>query len=126
MNQRVLAPSPNNENKSLPALLVGVASVDRADVGLSNNSPLLLEKLPGIVSGSSPVNNLAPSPTGFIQSPKTPQYTVSSPKGVISPLSSPPPQNANAINVQSLNFTSLQNLSGLQNVQVCVFEILRK
>ncbi|XP_025829739.1 transcription factor SPT20 homolog isoform X2 [Agrilus planipennis] len=60
-------------------------------------------------------------------------FIKSSPKSnpVISPLSSPPPpspvaaaasstqtQNLNTINVQSLNLASLQNLSGLQNVQV--------
>lgn len=109
-NQRVV-----NDNKSaLSALLVGTPAADRPDIVGPNTNSLLLEKL---VGSSGTVANPSPSPTNFIQSPKT-VYTMQSPKNVISPLSSPPPQNSNTINVQSLNFTPIQNLSGLQNVQV--------
>ncbi|KAF5302009.1 hypothetical protein FQR65_LT08674 [Abscondita terminalis] len=115
VNQRVLATPNANENKSaLSALLVGTPAADRPDIVGPNTSSLLLEKLAGS-SGTTPLPTQ--SPTNFIQSPKA-QYTVQSPKSVISPLSSPPPQNTGTINVQSLNFTPIQNISGLQNVQV--------
>ncbi|GJQ83948.1 hypothetical protein Trydic_g8686 [Trypoxylus dichotomus] len=121
LNQRVLsaAASTDSSKSALSALLVGTPAADRPDIVGPNTNSLLLEKLAG-ASGTSP--NPARSPTHFIQSPKqaTAQYTVQSPKNnqVMSPLSSPPPQNSNTINVQSLNFTPIQNLTGLQNVQV--------
>ncbi|KAK9693203.1 Spt20 family [Popillia japonica] len=120
LNQRVLSASSSDSNKSaLSALLVGTPAADRPDIVGPNTNSLLLEKLAS-ASGQSP--NPAQSPTHFIQSPKQTQaqYTVQSPKNnqVMSPLSSPPPQNSNTINVQSLNFTPIQNLTGLQNVQV--------
>lgn len=114
VNQRVITPSSSDNKSALSALLVGTPAADRPDIVGPNTSSLLLEKLAG-TSGTTP--NPTQSPTNFIQSPKAP-YTVQSPKSVISPLSSPPPQTSGTINVQSLNFTSLQNLSGLQNVQV--------
>ncbi|XP_022920173.1 transcription factor SPT20 homolog isoform X2 [Onthophagus taurus] len=106
----------NNENKSsLSALLVGTPAADRPDIISPNTNSLLLEKL----ANASNSNNQGQSPTHFIQSPKN-AFAVQSPKNnqVLSPMSSPPPQNSNTINVQSLNFTPLPNLSGLQNVQV--------
>lgn len=60
----------------------------------------------------------AQSPVHFIRSGKSgQQFVVQSPKGnpTVSPLSSPPPAT---VNVQGLNFTPIQNISGLQNVQV--------
>ncbi|KAK4886944.1 hypothetical protein RN001_003215 [Aquatica leii] len=115
VNQRVLTTPNANDNKSaLSALLVGTPAADRPDIVGPNTSSLLLEKL-ACSSGTTPIPTQ--SPTNFIQSPKA-QYTVQSPKSVISPLSSPPPQNTGTINVQSLNFTPIQNISGLQNVQV--------
>lgn len=95
----------SNDKSTLSALLVGTASADRPDI--ANTNSLLVESLTG---GS----NQAQSPTHFIQSPKSgQQYTLqSSPKNnpAVSPLSSPPLQNANTINVQSLNFTPIQGL----------------
>ncbi|XP_031340483.1 transcription factor SPT20 homolog isoform X2 [Photinus pyralis] len=114
VNQRVLTPNTNDNKSALSALLVGTPAADRPDIVGPNTSSLLLEKLAGS-SATTPVPT--PSPTNFIQSPKT-QYTVQSPKSVISPLSSPPPQSTGTINVQGLNFTPIQNISGLQNVQL--------
>lgn len=117
--QRIISGNSNDPNKSsLSALLIGVPAADRPDIVGPNTNSLLLEKLAGS-SVTSP--NPAQSPTHFIQSPKSAtQFTVQSPKTnpVVSPLSSPPPQTANTINIQNLNFTSAQNLSALQNVQV--------
>lgn len=100
----VLSSNPKDKS-TLSALLVGTASADRPDI--TNTNSLLVESLTG---GSSQ----AQSPTHFIQSPKSgQQYTLqSSPKNnpSVSPLSSPPLQNANTINVQGLNFTPIQGL----------------
>lgn len=101
-----LLPSTPSDNRARSALLVGTSSADRQDILSSNVNSVLLEKVPA----------RSPNSVNFIQSPKSSQYGVQSPKGVISPLSSPPPQNSNTINVQSLNF--VQSLSTLQNLQV--------
>lgn len=101
-------PVNRSDKSTLSALLVGTPAADRPEIVNPNTNPLLLEKL---VGSSSTNSNPAQSPTHFIQSPKANS-------AVISPLSSPPSQNTNTINVQSLNFTPLQNISGLQNVQV--------
>lgn len=90
---------------ALSALLVGTAAADQPDIASTNTNSLLLEKLAGISSGSS---KHPTSPT-FIQSPK--QYAVQSPK--MSPLASPPPQTQ-TINVQGLNYTTIQGLQGVQ------------
>lgn len=110
--------STSDSNKSvLSALLVGTPAADRPDIVGTHSNSLLLEKL---AANSVTVQNPSQSPNQFIHSPKTQQFTVQSPKNnpIISPLSSPPPQNSNTLNVQSLNFTSLQNTPGVQNVQV--------
>lgn len=119
VNQRIINASSSEPSKSssLSALLVGTPAADRPDILGPNTNSLLLEKLAS-ASGTSP--NPAQSPTSFIQSPKsTQQFTVQSPKTnpVLSPMSSPPPQNS-TINVQSLNFAPAQNLQGVQNLQV--------
>lgn len=100
-----LSPSPNfgqggftikqaaarSDKSALSALLVGTPAADRPEIASPNTNSLLLEKLAGSSGGAHfPKANAG--------------------------LSSPPPQNA--INVQSLNFAPLQNISGLQNVQV--------
>lgn len=96
-----------SDESALSALLVGTPAADRPDIVSPNTNSLFLEKLTG---SSSTNSSTTQSPTHFIQTQKSPS--------VISPLSSPPPQTSNTINVQSLNFTPLQNISGLQNVQV--------
>lgn len=114
VNQKILKTNTSDSNNPvLTAMLVGTAAADRQDIVSTNNNPLLLEKL---AANSVTVQNPSQSPNQFIHSPKTPQFTVQSPKNnpVISPLSSPPPQNSNTLNVQSLNFTPLQNISGVQ------------
>ncbi|XP_060532135.1 transcription factor SPT20 homolog isoform X2 [Cylas formicarius] len=83
-------------NDSLSALLVGTPAADRPDIIGSNTNSLFLEKF-------ASVSNSGPPP---MQSQKN--------NTVLAPLSSPPPQATNTINVQSLNLTQLQ---GLQNVQ---------
>lgn len=118
VNQKLLNTNSSDSNKSaLSALLVGTPAADRRDIVGSNTNSLLFEKL---AANSVTVQNPAQSPNQFIHSPKTPQFTVQSPKNnpATSPLSSPSPQNSNTLNVQSLNFTPLQNISGVQNVQV--------
>lgn len=113
VNQRILSASSSDSNKSaLSALLVGTPAADRPDIVGSNTNSLFTEKL-GSVSGSSQ------GATHFIQNPKGGQaFMVQSPKAntVLSPMSSPPPQNTNTINVQSLNFAQLQSIQGLQNL----------
>lgn len=118
VNQKILNANSSDSNTSvLSALLVGTPAADRPDIVGTNSNSLLLEKL---AANSVTVQNPSQNPNQFIHSPKTQQFTVQSPKNnpVISPLSSPPPQNSNTLNVQSLNFTPLQNISGVQNVQV--------
>ncbi|KAJ8927892.1 hypothetical protein NQ314_019597 [Rhamnusium bicolor] len=115
VNQRILSNSSSDSNKSaLCALLVGTPAADRPDIVGPNTNSLLLEKL-GVSSSN------VQGTTHFIQTPKGGQsFMVQSPKAstVLSPLSSPPPQNTNTINVQSLNFAQLQSIPGLQNLQV--------
>lgn len=104
-------PVVNRTDKSaLSALLVGTPAADRPEIVNPNTNSLLLEKLASTSSTNS-------GPTHFIHSPKTNPPVISPPP----PPPQPPPtaQNqTNTINVQSLNFAPLQNISGLQNVQV--------
>ncbi|CAH0560453.1 unnamed protein product [Brassicogethes aeneus] len=120
LNQRLVNANSASDNKStLSALLVGTPAADHPDIGTPNTNSLLIEKLAGATGNTSTFQGTT---THFIQSPKGgQQFMVQSPKGqqtVLTPLSSPPPQNTNTINVQSLNFAQLQSISGLQNVQV--------
>ncbi|KAL3267486.1 hypothetical protein HHI36_011609 [Cryptolaemus montrouzieri] len=118
INQRVVSSSnESNKQTALTALLVGTPAADRPDIVSSNANSLLLEKL----ASSSSSNSLQATAHSFLQSPNKPQqFVVQSPKinTVQSPMSSPPPQNSNTINVQSLKLSQLQSLTGLQNVQV--------
>ncbi|KAL1489617.1 hypothetical protein ABEB36_013565 [Hypothenemus hampei] len=109
--QRVTSTNQESGNSEsvLNALLVGTPAADRPEIGNSNNAnSLLLEKL-AASSGQNPFVQKTPNQAS------TP-FVVQSPK-VISPMSSPPPQNSNTLNVQSLNRTQIQNISGLHNVQ---------
>ncbi|XP_044256128.1 uncharacterized protein LOC123006037 isoform X3 [Tribolium madens] len=105
----------DNNKSALSALLVGTPAADRPDIVGPNTSSLLLEKLGG--SPGTSTSNTTQNSTHFIQSLKSGlQYMVQSPpkaNTVVSPLSSPPSQNTNTINL-----AQLQSLSGLQNVQV--------
>lgn len=117
VNQRILSNSSSDSNKSavLSALLVGTPAADRPDIIGANTNSLLTEKLGGASSSTTQ------STTHFIQNPKSGQsFMVHSPKAstVLSPMSSPPPQSTNTINVQSLNFAQLQSIQGLPNLQV--------
>lgn len=97
---------------TLSALLVGTPSADRPDIVGQNNNTLFLEKFS---SGSNSKNPTATATTRhqFLlqQSPKA--------NAILSPLSSPPPSNAN-VNVTNatvnvgLNFAQLQSIQGLQ------------
>lgn len=119
VNQRILSNSSSDSNKStvLSALLVGTPAADRPDIIGANTNSLLTEKLGGASSSSTTQSTT----THFIQNPKSGQsFMVQSPKAntVLSPMSSPPPQSTNTINVQSLNFAQLQSIQGLPNLQV--------
>lgn len=102
-------PVNRSEKSALSALLVGTPAADRPDIINTNTNSLLLEKLAASSTNSNAHARANSSPGAahahFIQSPTK-------------LLSSPPPQQTNMINVQSLNFTPIQNISGLQNVQV--------
>ncbi|XP_019869023.2 transcription factor SPT20 homolog isoform X2 [Aethina tumida] len=115
LNQRIVtsntaaasASGGAGDNKSLSALLVGTPAADHPDIASPNTNSLLIEKLAGASGNTSSFQGT----THYIQSPKGgQQFMVQSPKGqqtVLTPLSSPPPQNSNTINVQSLNFAQL-------------------
>lgn len=93
-----------SDKSALSALLVGTPSADRPEIGAPNTNSLLVESLTG---GA----NHAQTPAHFIQSPKSGQaYASPTNNAAVSPLSSPPLQNANTINVQGLNFTPIQGL----------------
>lgn len=110
---------------ALSALLVGTPAADRPDIVGQNNNTLLLEKLSGGSTNAfiqqTTKNPTATAPNASIstrhqfmlqQSPKA--------NAILSPLSSPPPPNANVnvtsatVNVQGLNFAQLQSIQGLQ------------
>lgn len=110
-NFTIKQPVNRSDKSALSALLVGTPAADRPEIVNPNTNSLLLEKLAGTSS-----TNSNPS-THFIQSPnKAANPTVISPP----PASTQQQQQSqtNTINVQSLNFAPLQNISGLQNVQV--------
>lgn len=110
---------------ALSALLVGTPAADRPDIVGQNNNTLLLEKLSGGSTNAfiqqTTKNPTATAPNASLstrhqfmlqQSPKA--------NAILSPLSSPPPPNANVnvtsatVNVQGLNFAQLQSIQGLQ------------
>ncbi|KAJ8942575.1 hypothetical protein NQ318_010383 [Aromia moschata] len=108
VSQRVLANNSSDSNKSaLSALLVGTPRRRQARHRRPQHELFALGETGGV-----PGNSQSGS-THFIQSPKGgQQLMVQSPKAntVLSPMSSPPPQSTNTINLQSI--------PGLQNLQV--------
>ncbi|XP_050299560.1 transcription factor SPT20 homolog isoform X2 [Anthonomus grandis grandis] len=120
-HQRLVPFSPQSDGSdssqsALGALLVGTPAADRPEIASPHQTnSLLLEKL--AASSTSGGQNPFAQPSKTSQA--TAQYVVQSPKcnTVISPMSSPPPQSSNTLNVQSLNLTELQSIPGLHNVQ---------
>ncbi|KAK9875850.1 hypothetical protein WA026_009637 [Henosepilachna vigintioctopunctata] len=114
VNQRVVSSSnESNKQTALSALLVGTPAADRPDIVSSNTNSLLLEKL----ASSSSSNTLQGTSQSFLQNSNKPQqFVVQSQKinTVQSPMSSPPSQTTNTLNVQSLKLSQLQSLTGLQ------------
>ncbi|CAG9761880.1 unnamed protein product [Ceutorhynchus assimilis] len=102
----------NNSETALAALLVGTPAANRPDIASPNQAnSLILEKLAA--------NNSSSFGQTSKTSQATAQFVVQNAKTntVISPMSSPPPQAGNTLNVQSLNLAQLQNFPGLHNVQ---------
>lgn len=110
---------------ALSALLVGTPAADRPDVVGQNTNTLLLEKLSsGSTNAFIQQNTKNPTATAPNSASSTRHQFMlqQSPKAnaILSPLSSPPPPNANVnvtsatVNVQGLNFAQLQSIQGLQ------------
>lgn len=108
---------------ALSALLVGTPAADRPEIVGQNNDTLLLEKLSsGSTNAFIQQNTKNPTATAPNATLSTRYMLQQSPKAnaILSPLSSPPPPNANVnitsatVNVQGLNIAQLQSIQGLQ------------
>lgn len=125
--KRIVASSSESASNqtALSALLVGTPAADRPEIVGQNNDTLLLEKLSsGSTNAFIQQNTKNPTATAPNASLSTRHQFMlqQSPKAnaILSPLSSPPPPNANVnitsatVNVQGLNIAQLQSIQGLQ------------